>query len=192
MGHYQPFVNMIGLSPEAVRKAINPFLRLTPQEVRQISARLCVGTCGGRKPHSKAVIQALWDDYLRLKSLRKVGALYGVCHGSIGRLFRRHKMPSIRRKDRTSVMVDGLKYTVDNTGYFVGCRRADMGKPLHKLLWEREHGPVPMGHRLIFIDGVRSNFWPSNIRCVGNKEYWHHVRAGKKKKRLTNLKSEAA
>jgi hypothetical protein len=36
----------------------------------------------------------------------------------------------------------------------------------HSLIWEAEHGPVPDGHAVAFLDGDRENFDLRNLRCV--------------------------
>lgn len=38
----------------------------------------------------------------------------------------------------------------------------------HRLLWERQHGPIPKGYRLKCLSGDRSNCDPSNWECVPN------------------------
>jgi hypothetical protein len=175
------FTSRIGLRPERVRELLAPPPKKDPlpdpQEIRRAIARQWMKKPCGKKKRPAAVVKALWEDYRTLGNLRAVGKLYGVNHTAVAKIFARHGMPSIRRKPAPFVIVDGLKYVADREGYFVGSRRSDMGKPLHKTLWERRHGPVPADRRLIFIDGNKANFYPENIRCVGMKEYWKHVSA---------------
>lgn len=37
---------------------------------------------------------------------------------------------------------------------------------LHRLVWEGEHGPIPHGHTVIFIDGDTENIAIENLECV--------------------------
>lgn len=41
---------------------------------------------------------------------------------------------------------------------------------LHRYLWEREHGPVPPGHRIIFKDGNQGNCVIENLEMVTDQE----------------------
>ncbi|WP_375191828.1 HNH endonuclease signature motif containing protein [Marinobacter sp.] len=50
-----------------------------------------------------------------------------------------------------------------------GVTKADF-VPVHVLVWEAEHGPVPEGHIVIFKDGDRRNFDPSNLECISRAE----------------------
>lgn len=42
--------------------------------------------------------------------------------------------------------------------------------PKHHLVWEAEHGPVPDGHVVIFLDGDRTNFALDNLALVSLQE----------------------
>ncbi len=41
---------------------------------------------------------------------------------------------------------------------------------VHVIVWEKENGPVPDGHIVIFKDGNRSNFDISNLECISKRE----------------------
>ena len=43
-------------------------------------------------------------------------------------------------------------------------------RPVHVLVWEAEHGPVPDEHIVIFKDGNRRNFDISNLECITRAE----------------------
>lgn len=181
------FDSRIGLRPDRVRQLLAQVADKEslpdPQEVRRMVARMWMKKAGGKRRRPAAVLKALWEDYRRLGSLRAVAKFYGVHHSAVAKLFRRHDMPSIRRKPLPFVIVDGLKYVADKQGYFVGSRRSDMGKALHKILWVRANGQVPAGHRLVFLDGNPGNYQTANIRCVASKEYWKHVSAGRRREK---------
>jgi hypothetical protein len=40
----------------------------------------------------------------------------------------------------------------------------------HSLIYEREHGPIPKSHVVIFLDGDKRNFDPANLFCVSRSE----------------------
>ncbi|MCX4187184.1 HNH endonuclease signature motif containing protein [Methylophaga sp. OBS4] len=41
---------------------------------------------------------------------------------------------------------------------------------MHRLLWEKHNGPIPPGHKVIFIDGNRDNIKIENLELVSNGE----------------------
>lgn len=43
-------------------------------------------------------------------------------------------------------------------------------KQKHKLLWEQHNGPVPKGHKVIFLDGNRENIVLENLALVSDSE----------------------
>ena len=42
--------------------------------------------------------------------------------------------------------------------------------PIHKVIWEKENGPVPEGHRLIFRDGNKDNVNLDNLVCISTQD----------------------
>jgi len=56
------------------------------------------------------------------------------------------------------------------------------GQPIWKLkhhfLWERAHGKIPKGYRVIFLDKNRSNFKMSNLALVSSAEILHLTSLG--------------
>lgn len=60
---------------------------------------------------------------------------------------------------------------VKSDGY-VWVKIADPGKwrQKHLLIWEKENGPVPKGHKVIFGDGNRRNVDLNNLILVTNKQ----------------------
>jgi hypothetical protein len=59
--------------------------------------------------------------------------------------------------------------------------------PVHRIVWEEAHGPIPEGHALVFLDGDPQNIALENLRCVhrGVLQRLNHranrVKAGKLK-----------
>lgn len=50
-----------------------------------------------------------------------------------------------------------------------GCTRRDY-RSVHSLVWEEHHGPIPAGHIVIFADGDRRHFAPSNLVLITRAE----------------------
>ena len=40
----------------------------------------------------------------------------------------------------------------------------------HVLIWEEANGPVPKGHKILFLDGNPQNFSLDNLVCISNAE----------------------
>lgn len=40
----------------------------------------------------------------------------------------------------------------------------------HKVIWEKENGPIPKGHVLIFLDGNRENISLENLKMITNRQ----------------------
>ena len=41
----------------------------------------------------------------------------------------------------------------------------------HRLIWQQEHGPIPEGHLIIFLDGDRTNITIENLACVSKADH---------------------
>lgn len=50
--------------------------------------------------------------------------------------------------------------------------------PKHRLVWEAANGPVPKGHKLIFLDGNKKNIDIENLALVSNAEHLEMTRRG--------------
>lgn len=46
----------------------------------------------------------------------------------------------------------------------------DNWRPKHHIIWEKEHGPIPEGHVILFGDGDNRNFDIDNLICVSNAQ----------------------
>lgn len=51
-------------------------------------------------------------------------------------------------------------------------------KQLHLIVWEEEHGPIPEGGRVIFLDGDKGNCSPENLHLVTMAENLEMTRRG--------------
>lgn len=50
----------------------------------------------------------------------------------------------------------------------------------HRLVWEKAHGPIPKGHKIIFLDGDKQNCSIENLTLVSNAELLQMTRRGLK------------
>lgn len=72
--------------------------------------------------------------------------------------------PSLNRRE-----VGSERINVD--GYIeIKVAEPNRWKAKHRWLWEKEHGDIPKGHKVIMLDGNRLNVDMSNLRLVTNGE----------------------
>jgi len=128
----------------------------------------------GRRGLPQEIKDAMIADYLRLKSTRKVGALWGRSYQSINELLNTAGLKITRRTCVDAVVYDGRKYTPGKAGYLRdtlhGRKQAEREKMLHRHIWTQHHGPIPKGHDVIFLDGDIRNCDLANLRCLPRPE----------------------
>lgn len=49
---------------------------------------------------------------------------------------------------------------------------------IHRLVWEEHHGPIPAGHKVIYIDGDYDNLSIDNLALVSNREHVYMNKIG--------------
>ena len=54
----------------------------------------------------------------------------------------------------------------------------DNFKLKHRLVWEKEYGPIPEGHIVIFLDGDKGNFDISNLALISRDEHAQMAKQG--------------
>ncbi len=74
------------------------------------------------------------------------------------------------RKPRSAVIVyEGRRYTWSVKGYW-RCTTMDDRHNLARRIWEEHNGPIPAGHKIIYLDGDRFNLAPKNLACLSHSE----------------------
>ena len=71
-----------------------------------------------------------------------------------------------------------------NVGGYIEIKIAEPSKwkLKHRLVWEKENGPIPPKHNIVFLDGNRQNCDIKNLACVSQsenqlmtrREYWNN------------------
>ncbi len=80
--------------------------------------------------------------------------------------FKEGEKPHTWRPIGTERLADGyLQRKMTDTGY-----PPRDWQPVHRLLWEDAHGPIPPDHVVIFLDGDRSNVALSNLSLASRSE----------------------
>lgn len=74
------------------------------------------------------------------------------------------------RKPHSDVIVfDGRRYTWSSKGYW-RCTTMGDRHNLARRIWYRENGPIPPGHKVIYLDGNRFNLSLANLGCFSHAE----------------------
>lgn len=87
----------------------------------------------------------------------------GICAGGIKTQFKKGQKPhNYKPVGSERVNADG----------YIDVKIADPNKwkAKHRLLWEKENGPIPKGHVIIFGDGNRLNFQQDNLILVSKSQ----------------------
>ena len=74
-------------------------------------------------------------------------------------------------QDNSIIYVDGIKFKLDNKGYYLGFRYGNRIR-LHRYIWEKHNGKIPKGYDIHHIDGNRLNNDISNLIMLTPSE--HH------------------
>jgi hypothetical protein len=171
-----PALARVGLAPTEVRRAVQAAQPLTREEVRRAMARqVKPGSCG-RGGLPDYVVQTMYADYQRLKSLAKVGKLYGRTRQSIYCIFSERGLQLEAKKFHPKITFDGRSYTPGKNGYYrdTAMRKRGQHGQLHHAIWVKRWGPIPAGHQVFFKDGDKTNFALENLGCLPVAEVTHY------------------
>jgi hypothetical protein len=159
----------VGLfSPERVKEAVRRCAPMAAEEVRRAVARAVRKNSRGRAGLPGYVVQAMYADYCRLKSLAKTGRLYQRTRQAMYDIFRSHRLQLQARRFQEKWRWNGEVFTPGKNGYLRGTQGAR--RPLHVRMWEEENGPRPPGHQVTFLNGNYRDFRPENIDCLPTRD----------------------
>lgn len=182
-------LSRLKLTPDQVRKMAAAAAPLSPEQVRRSLAKSTraarrdklgrIGAWGyyGMPDH---IAQAMYADYRTGKSLSEVAAIYGGTRQSLYSVF---KLRGFALRPRhlhlhAKFMHEGREYTPDRDGYLRSTKKPRAH--LHRVIWERAHGPLPAGWNILFEDGSRRNCALANLRAAPKREIMAIVKARQK------------
>lgn len=121
------------------------------------------GTTGGRfekgnTPHNKG---KTWDEFMSEEGKQR----------SLATCYKKGSMPhNAKQVGDERVDTDGYTFVkvVDRPSR-QDCNDNWVSK--QRLIWEKEHGPIPPGCMVIFLDGDRTNFSPDNLAIETQAEH---------------------
>lgn len=129
--------------------------------------------CGRRGLPREWVLQ-MYEDYKRLGSLEKCGALHGRTRQGMFGLFQTAGLKLNPKKFLTVTVYKGVKYTEQKTQGRHRYLRATIRKGkelyLHHVIWEENNGPIPAGFKVCFKDGDHRNCAIDNLELLTNSD----------------------
>lgn len=120
----------------------------------------------GRRGMPKHFVKKMYNDYLRLGSLAKVGALHGRTRQSVyDTLSRAGYRLNSRSLQADFVVHEGIRYSADPQGYLRATRRHAIEGCiyLHRRIWVAAHGPIPVRNEVTFRNGDRRDVRLENL-----------------------------
>ncbi|HEV2692406.1 MAG TPA: HNH endonuclease signature motif containing protein [Verrucomicrobiae bacterium] len=133
----------------------------------------------GRRGLPASVVNVMWEDYQRLKSLEKVGALSGRSRQAVYAIFQARGFVLNKQKRHEPVIFNGRKFTPGKGGYLRDTiRRKGFELELHRLMWIDAHGPIQAGHQVSFKDGNNQHCSLENLFCAPLRDVvsYHYAR----------------
>lgn len=116
----------------------------------------------------------MFEDYKRLNSLAKTGALHGRTRQNMFDIFKSHGFKMNPRKFKKQITYRGRKYTMSKDDYYRDTiyRSGKYSEEtfLHRRIWTDLHGPIPPGYNVCFRDGNRHNFSKRNLILLSHDQ----------------------
>jgi RNA polymerase sigma factor (sigma-70 family) len=118
----------------------------------------------GRRGLPREVVELMYADYLRLRSVSKTAKLWNRSRQGVWELLSTagFRLNSLRKHE--AIEHGGLSYRRSGKGGFYRCTTSHR-RLLHHIVWEEVHGPLPAAAEIIFKDGDRENVAIDNLRC---------------------------
>jgi hypothetical protein len=171
-----PTTAKVDLSPDRVRALIAAHKPLTPEETRRAMVRQVRKRSCGRRGLPAYAVKLMYEDYLRLGSLSKVGKLHSRSRQVMYEIFTAHGLELNKRTFQPKIAYNGRNYTPGKDGYF----RATEGDriQLHHAMWQDANGPIPEGHQVTFKNADHNDCRLENLACMPIRAVtlYHHAR----------------
>ena len=134
------------------------------QRVALAYREIRTGGVVGRRGLPREVVELMYDDYLRLKSVSKTAKLWNRSRQGVWEILSTagFRLNSLRKHE--AIKHGGLTYRRSGKGGFYRCTTSHR-RLLHHIVWEEVHGPLPAGTEIIFRDGDRDNIAIDNLWC---------------------------
>ena len=105
-------------------------------------------------------------------SCSQLGQMFGVSRQSIHETLVRLNTKFRKTKPLPFLMYDGLKWTISKTtGYYRSTTHRKKHVSLHRYVWEKHNGIIPLGFDIHHIDWNKTNNDISNLELISHSEH---------------------
>lgn len=134
------------------------------QRAASIYRDIRTGGVVGRRGLPREVVELMYSDYLRLKSVSKTGKLWNRSRQAVWEILSTAGFRLNSPRKNEAIEHGGLIYRRSAKGGLYRCTTSHR-RLLHDILWEEIHGPLPEGAEIIFKNGHKENVAIDNLRC---------------------------
>lgn len=110
----------------------------------------------------------MYEMYKKGYSVEEVGKMFGRARQNVWMGFKIRKWPMRTKAPLPFIIVDGIKFSIIKTGYYVSTRGRLF---LHRHIWEKHNGPVPNGYDIHHIDKNKTNNSINNLQILSHGDH---------------------
>jgi predicted DNA-binding protein YlxM (UPF0122 family) len=153
-----------GLSCRAIAKELDVSHTTVSRILREL------GYSTNKKSNSKET-EEMFLMYESGYSFEQVAKSFGLTRQAVWERLKRVGIKSREKKLLPFVMYDGMKWTINNCGYYRNTNRSSGEYLLHRYKYEREVGSIPLGYDIHHIDHDKQNNDISNLMLIEKSEH---------------------
>ena len=105
-------------------------------------------------------------------SCSEVGKIIGASRQAVWGLMKSHNIKTREKKFLPYIIYDDKKWAISKTtGYYRLTNKRDKHISLHRFVWEKEKGKIPLGWDIHHIDNDKTNNKIENLECLPKSEH---------------------
>lgn len=105
-------------------------------------------------------------------SLQEVGKMVGATRQAVWGIMKSHNIERRRKKILPFIVYDNQKWTITNTtGYYRKTTDRFHHISLHRYVYEKEVGKIPIGYDIHHIDNDKTNNKITNLDCLPKADH---------------------
>lgn len=162
-----------GLSCRAIARELGVHHQKVSSHLRSI------GINTSRKSNGKET-ESMATMYRDGYSFEQVAKAFGYTRQAVWERLKKHGVRAREKKLLPFVMYDGMKWTINNCGYYRNTNRANGEFLLHRYKYEKEAHQIPDGYDIHHKDRNKQNNDIDNLLLIEKSEHTKlHVREDK-------------
>lgn len=105
-------------------------------------------------------------------SCSDIGKMLGATRQAVWEKMKNARIKRRQKKLLPYIIYDDKKWTISKTtGYYRLTNKRDKHISLHRYVWEKEIGIIPIGFDIHHIDGNKTNNNIKNLECLSKSEH---------------------